>query len=90
MNYWEIIADNLSKAGWSWAVSQRLISTGGQSLLLSQSVRTLDALLCTPMTCPLHLWNYTRRFIVDLNSDEVLCRSLRCAFSRLAQCLADA
>ena len=27
---------------------------------------------------------------VNLNSDEVLCRSLHCAFSRLAQCLADA
>jgi len=22
MKYWEIIADNLSKAGWSWAVSR--------------------------------------------------------------------
>jgi hypothetical protein len=25
VKYWKIIADNLSKAGWSWAVSQRLI-----------------------------------------------------------------
>jgi hypothetical protein len=27
VTYWEIIADNLSKSGWSWAVSQRLIPT---------------------------------------------------------------
>jgi hypothetical protein len=25
MKYWEIIADNLSKAGWSWAGSQQWI-----------------------------------------------------------------
>jgi len=36
MKYWEIIADNLSKAGWSWAASQRLIPTGKQSGLLTQ------------------------------------------------------
>jgi hypothetical protein len=28
---WEIIADNLSKAGWSWGALQRLIPTGEQS-----------------------------------------------------------
>jgi hypothetical protein len=33
MKYWEIIADNLSKAGWSWAASQRLIPTRKQPLL---------------------------------------------------------
>ena len=27
MKYWEIIADNLSKAGWSWAAPQRWIRT---------------------------------------------------------------
>jgi hypothetical protein len=25
VKYWEIIADNLSKAGWSWAACQRTI-----------------------------------------------------------------
>ncbi len=35
MKDWEIIADNLSKAGWSWAASQRLIPTGEQSGLLT-------------------------------------------------------
>jgi hypothetical protein len=28
---WEIIADNLSKAGWSWDASQPLIWRGEQS-----------------------------------------------------------
>jgi hypothetical protein len=36
VKYWEAIADNLSKAGWSWAVSQRLIPTGEQSGLLTR------------------------------------------------------
>jgi hypothetical protein len=36
MKYWEIIADNLSKAGWSWAAFQRLIPTGERSSLLMQ------------------------------------------------------
>jgi hypothetical protein len=28
MKYWEIIADNLSKAGWSWGYSPEIDSTG--------------------------------------------------------------
>src|SRR5580700_945421 len=35
MNYWKLIANNLSKAGWSWAMSRRLIPTGEQSGLLT-------------------------------------------------------
>jgi len=31
VKYWEIIADNLSKAGWSWAASQRWILAGERS-----------------------------------------------------------
>ena len=33
MKYWEIIADSLSKAGWSWAVCQLWIPTGERSRL---------------------------------------------------------
>ena len=29
MKYWEIIADNLSKAGWSWGGSAEGVSGGG-------------------------------------------------------------
>jgi hypothetical protein len=28
MKYWEIIADNLKKAGWSWGCSSQIDSTG--------------------------------------------------------------
>jgi len=41
-NYWEIIADNLSKAVWSWAVSQQLIPTGERSGLQIQ-IRTMES-----------------------------------------------
>jgi hypothetical protein len=40
LKYWEIIADNLSKAGWSWAASQRLISAGERSGLLTHIATT--------------------------------------------------
>ena len=35
MKNWEVIADNLSKAGWSWAVSQPSTLTDKQSSLLT-------------------------------------------------------
>ena len=35
MKYWEIIADNLSKAGWSWGCVSAWIPTGEQSGLLT-------------------------------------------------------
>jgi len=28
MNYWEIIADHLGKAGWTWGCSSQIDSTG--------------------------------------------------------------
>ncbi len=37
MKYWEIIADNLSKAGWSWTVSKPLIVRGERSGLQKRS-----------------------------------------------------
>jgi hypothetical protein len=41
MKYWEIIADDLSKAGWSWGLRlQRMIPTGEQSGLLMHTAAT--------------------------------------------------
>jgi hypothetical protein len=40
MKFWEVIADNLSKAGWSWAASQRLIPTDKRSSLLMHTATT--------------------------------------------------
>jgi hypothetical protein len=45
----EIIADNLSKAGWNWAASQRLIPAGEQSGLQTRIAVTVSGSLCTPM-----------------------------------------
>jgi hypothetical protein len=44
--YWEIIADNLSKAGWSWGVSQPWIVMGEQSRLLLH-IATMASGRCT-------------------------------------------
>jgi hypothetical protein len=49
MKYWEIIGDNLSKAGWSWAVSERLILAGERSGLLTHIATTESVSLCTLM-----------------------------------------
>jgi len=48
MKNWEIIADNLSKAGWSWAVCQLSILMGEQCGLLTLMV-TESGSLCAPM-----------------------------------------
>jgi hypothetical protein len=49
MNFGEMIADNLTKAGWSWAVSQRLIPMGEQSGLLTHTAATESVSLCALM-----------------------------------------
>jgi hypothetical protein len=46
VSYREIIADNLSKAGWSWAASQRLIPAGEQSGLQTRIAMTESVSLC--------------------------------------------
>jgi hypothetical protein len=49
MRPWEIIADNLSKVGWSWAVSQRSIPAGKRSGLQTRMVVTESVSLCALM-----------------------------------------
>jgi hypothetical protein len=49
MKYWEIIADNLSKAGWSLGVSQRLIPTGEQSWIARRASPKESVSLCVRM-----------------------------------------
>jgi len=62
VKYWEIIADSLSKAAWSWAVSQRLIPTGERSGLLTPIAATENVSLCERMKSWLRLWNLNQRF----------------------------
>jgi hypothetical protein len=55
MKYWEIIITNFSATmDGIAAVSQARIATGDNFGLWPQSVRTLDASLCTLMTWPPH------------------------------------
>jgi hypothetical protein len=39
MKYWEIIADNLSKAGWSWGCVSA-IDSNGQTILIADAHRS--------------------------------------------------
>jgi hypothetical protein len=49
MKYWEIIADNLRKAGWSWGCISAMIPTGEQSGLLTRITATESVSLCVRM-----------------------------------------
>jgi hypothetical protein len=40
VKYWEIIADNLSKAGWSWGCVSAVIPVGKQSGLQTRIATT--------------------------------------------------
>ena len=47
MKYWEIIADNLSKAGWSWGCVSAIDSAGERSGLLTH-IATDSVSSCAP------------------------------------------
>jgi hypothetical protein len=72
VKYWEIIADNLSKAGWSWAVCQRLIQAGERSGLLMRIAATESVSSCVPMKSWLRFWNWTRQFGLAPNCLDTL------------------
>jgi len=62
VKYWEIITDNLSKAGWSWVASQRLIPTGERSGLQTHTATTESVSLCTRMKSCRRFANSNQRF----------------------------
>jgi hypothetical protein len=72
MKYWEIIADNLSKAGWSWGCVSAVDSEGRTIWIVNAHRDDGKRFVVHADECSLHFWNFTRRFIVDLNSNEVL------------------
>jgi hypothetical protein len=49
MKYWEIIADNLRNAGWSWGCVATIDSNGQQSGLLTHIATTESGSLCVLM-----------------------------------------
>jgi hypothetical protein len=57
MKYWEIIADNLSKAAWSWGGFQPLILRGERSGLWTHTATTEPLSLCDTKSDQ-HLANY--------------------------------
>ena len=63
MKYWEIIADNLSKAGGVGAASQRLIPTGERSGLQTYIATTGSVSLCVRMKSLRRFWNWKRGFV---------------------------
>jgi len=62
MKYWEIIADNLIKAGGSWVVSERLIPMDEQSGLRTRIAVMESVSLCRRMKTRLRFWNSKRGF----------------------------
>jgi len=63
MKYWEIIADNLSKAGWVTAASQRWIVKGERSGLQTRTATTESVTLCGRMKSSRRFWNWKERFV---------------------------
>jgi hypothetical protein len=48
VKYWEIIADNLSKAGWSWGCVST-IDSNGRTIWIADAHRGESLLLCVRM-----------------------------------------
>jgi len=48
MNYWEIIADNLSKAAFSWGCVSA-VDSGGRTILLTRIATMESVSLCVRM-----------------------------------------
>jgi hypothetical protein len=51
VKYWEIIADNLSKAGWSWGCISPCIAKGERSGLLTHIAAMETGTLCGRTNC---------------------------------------
>jgi hypothetical protein len=54
MKYWEIIADNLSKAGWSWGCVATVNSNGRTFAPRTASTRLIHVFVCSrtnSLTC---------------------------------------
>jgi hypothetical protein len=61
MKYWEIIADKLSKAGWSWRCVSA-VDSNGQTVLSLPRIATESVSLCAQMKSWLRFWKSNQRF----------------------------
>jgi hypothetical protein len=67
MKYWEIIADNLRKAGWSWGYVSAIDSDGRTIWIATHIATTESVSLCVPMKSSPRLWNSNLRFALAAN-----------------------
>jgi hypothetical protein len=74
MKDWEIIADDLSKAGGVGAAPQPSIPRVERSGLRTRIAATESALLCMPMKSSARLWNWNLRFALAANCLDRLAR----------------
>jgi hypothetical protein len=65
--YWEIIADNLSKAGWSWGCVSAIDSNGRTIWIKTCIAMTEKVSLCTRMKSSPRFWNWNLRSALAAN-----------------------
>jgi len=68
MKYWEIIADNLSKAGWSWGCVATVDSNGRTIFVADAHCDDGKRFLCVRMKNSQLLWNSNQLF--DLRFEQ--------------------
>ena len=73
MKYWEIIADNLSKAGWSWqfsAIARALAGNGRARVNKPFRIDNLSVFLSFVHQATLMIWNERRKRELALLDDS--------------------
>ena len=76
VKYWEIIADNLSKAGWSWGYVSALDCEGRTIWIADVHRGDEKRFAVRGMKSRLRLWNLKRRFALAANCLDKVVRFL--------------
>jgi hypothetical protein len=77
LKYWEIIADNLSKAGWSWGCVSAVDSSGRTLWIADAHGGDGKRLVVRADESSLRFWNSRRPFAAVANSFDVLKKTLQ-------------
>ena len=67
MKNWEVIADNLSKAGWSYGYVSAVDSQGRTIWIAEHIAMTESVLLCARMKSSLRFWSWNRQFALSVH-----------------------
>jgi hypothetical protein len=81
MKYWEIIADNLSKAAWSWGCVSAIDSNGRRSGLQTPTATTESVLLYAQRKSQLNLLNRNQRFLRARSLSRLPLQNFRTEFA---------